>query len=183
MAFLLTWHGTLLCRHRHSGALIHRPLLPAVQDDAEPVTLDVAIQLLQPGFSDHVRAAQPQLPVTSPGELRQFQLRWGDDQRTVTLSDGSALLSAEPHGDRTEMFRTEARGWENFLPLSAADLEALRAMLGTSWLIASSGSLVERPEPWQYFLVRFGDVDIDLRYQLPFDLVNWPFRLTVLRDG
>jgi hypothetical protein len=183
MAFLLTWHGTLLCRHRHSGALIHRPLLPAVQDDAEPVTLDVAIQLLQPGFSDHVRAAQPKLPVTPPGELRQFQLHWGDDQRTVTLSDGSALLSAEPHGDRTEIFRTEAHGWENFLPLSAADLEALRTMLGTSWLVASSGALVERPEPWQYFLLRFGDVDIDLRYQLPFDLANWPFRLTVLRDG
>src|SRR5690242_18331968 len=116
MAFLLTWHGTLLCRHRHSGALIHRPLLPAVQDDAEPVTLDVAIHLLQPGFSDHVRAAQPKLPVTPPGELRQFQLHWGDDQRTVTLSDGSALLSAEPHGDRTEIFRTEAHGWENFCP-------------------------------------------------------------------
>jgi len=183
MAFLLTWHGTLLCRQRQSGALVHRPLLPAAQDDVEPIALNVPIELLQPSFSNHLRAAQPELPANPPGELQRFQLAWSDDCRTVILKAGSSLLSAEPHGDRTDLFRTEARGWENFLPLSAIDLATLRTLLGASWLIGSSGALVERPEIGQYFLLRLGETQIDLRYQLPFDLANWPFRLTVLQDG
>ena len=70
MAFLLTWHGTLLCRHRESGALVHRPMSPAA-GDADPVALDLPIELLQPGFSDHLRATLPELPVNLPGALQR----------------------------------------------------------------------------------------------------------------
>jgi hypothetical protein len=58
MAFLFTWHGTLRCRHRQSGALVHRPLLPA-SDDIEPVVLDLPIEQLQLSFGHHLRELLP----------------------------------------------------------------------------------------------------------------------------
>jgi hypothetical protein len=85
MAFLLTWHGTLLCRHRPSGTLVHRPLLPAA-DDAEPVVLDMPIEQLQPGFGHHLRASPPELPPNPAGGLQRFRMQWNTDQRTIMLA-------------------------------------------------------------------------------------------------
>lgn len=182
MAFLLTWHGTLLCRQRQSGTLVHRPLVPS-QDDVEPVVLDVPIEQLQPAFAHHLRAMLPELPDHPAGGLQMFQLRWGSDQRTVTLRQNGALLSAELDGERVALFRTEEAGWENFLPATQADLDALRLVLSSSWLVRSSGAEVERPTLGQYFRLHVGGLEVDLRHQLPFDLAEWPYRLTLLRDG
>jgi hypothetical protein len=63
------------------------------------------------------------------------------------------------------------------------DLDALRVLLASSWLLRSTGALVERPTISQFFELRVGDLAVDLRHQLPFDLARWPFRLTLLRDG
>ena len=54
MVFLLTWHGTLLCRRR-DGALVHRPLADR-SEDAAPVELDMPIERLRAEFSHHLRA-------------------------------------------------------------------------------------------------------------------------------
>jgi hypothetical protein len=182
MAFLLTWHGTLLCRHRESGALVHRPLSP-LAGDAEPVALDLPIELMQPGFGHHLRATLPELPVNPPGALLQFSLRWAGDQRTVTLQHDGAFLSAEPEGDAVSLSRTEAGGWETFLPLSQADLDVLRTIVESAWLTRSSGTLAERPTLGPLFHIHVGDLSADLRFQLPFDLAGWPDRLTLLRDA
>ena len=72
---------------------------------------------------------------------------------------------------------------ETFLPLSPADLDALRAILASSWLIRSSGVLAERPTTGKLFHLHVGDLAADLRFQMPFDLASWPDRLTLLRDG
>lgn len=181
MAFLLTWHGTLLCRLRQGGGLVHRPPSP-VADDVQPVVLDLPIEQLQPGFGHHLRATLPELPVNPPGELQRFRLQWAGDQRTVTLQHQTTFLSADPTSDRV-LFRTEAGGMETFLPLSPADLDALRAILSSSWLIRSSGVPVERPTTGKLFHLHVGDLAADLRFQLPFDLASWPDRLTLLRDG
>lgn len=182
MAFLLTWHGTLLCRHRQRGDLVHRPL-PVVADDAEPVVLDLPIELLQPGFSHHLCAALPELPNNPPGELREFRMQWGGDQRTISLQRDAAFLSAEPDGDRVTLFRTLVGGWESFLPLSQTDLDVVCAILASPWLVRSSGVLAERHTMSNPFHLQVGDAAADLRFQLPFDLANWPRRLTLLRDG
>ena len=182
MAFLLTWHGTLLCRLRQGGGLVHRPPLP-VSDDVEPVVLDLPVEQLQPGFGHHLRATLPELPVNPPGELQRFRLQWAGDQRTVTLQHEAAFLSADPNSDRVTLFRTEAGGMETFLPLSPADLDALRVILASSWLIRSSGGLAERPTTGKLFHLHVGDLAADLRFQMPFDLASWPDRLTLLRDG
>lgn len=181
MAFLLTWHGTLLCRHRQTGALVHRALSPA-SDDGEPVVLDLPIEQLQPGFAHHLRATLPELPDHAPGELQRFRLQRAGDQRTVTLQHEGAFLAAEPDGGRVTLVKTVAEGLAAFLPLSNTDLDVLRTILSSSWLTRSSGFLAERPSIGQLFHLHVGDLSADLRFQVPFDLTSWPDRLTLLRD-
>ena len=41
----------------------------------------------------------------------------------------------------------------------------------------------ERSTTGKLFHLHVGDLAVDLRYQMPFDLANWPNRLTLLRDG
>ena len=182
MAFLLTWHGTLLCRLRQGGGLVHRPPLP-VSDDVEPVVLDLPVERLQPGFGHHLRAALPALPVNPPGEMQRFRLQWAGDRRTVTLQHEAAFLSADPNSDRVTLLKAEPGGMELFLPLSPVDLDALRVILASSWLIRSSGVLTERSTTGKLFHLHIGDLAADLRFQMPFDLTSWPDRLTLLRDG
>ena len=182
MAFLLTWHGTLLYRHRQSGALVHRPLLP-VADDYEPLALDVPMEQLQPAFGRYVLDAAPELPQHPAGALQQFQLRRGGEGLTLVLQHDGAFLSANPQGEQVTLFRGEPTGWQSFLPLSAADLDALRTILTSAWLTRSSGVLTERPVLGDLFHLHIGDLAADLRFQLPLELAGWPHRLTLLRDG
>jgi hypothetical protein len=182
MAFLLTWHGTLLCKHRPSGALVHRPLSPT-SDDVEPVVLDLPTEQLQLTFGHHLRELLPELPPNAPGELQRFRLQWAGDQRTIFLQHEDAFLSADPGGDRVSMFNAPPGGWQTFLPVSPADLDALRSIVTSSWLTRSSGVLTEHPTTGELFHLHVGDLSADRRFQLPFDLANWPERLTLLRDG
>ena len=158
MAFLLTWHGTLLCRRRQGGVLVHCPLTD-ISDDVEPVVLDLPIEQLRADFGHHVRATMPELPSHPPGSLQRFRLQRSADQQTITLGYETAFLSAELEGDRITLVRTEARDWESFLPVSEVDLDALRQILASSWLIRSSGTLIERPTTWRFFNLRVGEHD------------------------
>ena len=74
MAYLLTWHGTLLCRHRQSGAVVHRPIASSF-DDVEPVVLDLPADQLHVDLPHHLRAELPRLPANPPGALQS--LAWG----------------------------------------------------------------------------------------------------------
>jgi hypothetical protein len=182
MVFLLTWHGTLLCRRRQDGALVHRPLTDR-SEDAAPVELDMPIERLRAEFSHHLRAVLPELPDHAPGALQRFHMRWAADQRTLNFYHGNVFLSAALSTGLVEALAPKAEDWEAFLPVSQAVLDALRELLGSSWLVRSTGALVERPAMWRFFNLLLGDIAVDLRYQLPLDLANWPHRLTLLRDG
>lgn len=92
MVFLLTWHGTLLCRRR-DAALVHRPLADR-SEDAAPVELDMPIERLRAEFSHHVRAVLPELPAHAPGPFQGFHMQWAADQRTLYFSQGAVFLSA-----------------------------------------------------------------------------------------
>jgi hypothetical protein len=154
-----------------------------VADDTEPVVLDLPIEQLQSGFGHHLRASLPELPVNPPGALQRFQPQWAVDRRTITLQHEGAFLSAAPNTDRVTLARAAPGGMETFLPLSPVDLDAVRMILASPWLIRSSGVLVERPTIGNLFHLHVGDLEADLRFQLPFDLASWPDRLTLLRDG
>lgn len=182
MIFLLTWHGTLLCRRRRDGIFVHRPLADT-SDDIDPVVLDMPIEQVRAEFGHHLGGIVPELPDHPPGALQSFHMRWTEDQRTLSLRQGDAFLSAEVDSDVLGSFRTEAGDLGSFLPVSQPALDALRELLGSKWLVRSSGAFVEQAEMWRLFHLRLGDLLVDLRYQVPFDLANWPFRLTLLREG
>ena len=181
MVFLLTWHGTLLCRRR-DGVLVHRPLADR-SEDAAPVELDMPIERLRAEFSHHLRAVLPELPAHAPGPLQGFHMRWAADQRTLNFWQGSVFLSAALSTGLVEALAPAAGDWEAFLPVSQSTLDALRELLANPWLVRSTGTFVERPAMWRFFNLLLGDIAIDLRYQLPLEVANWPHRLTLLRDG
>lgn len=61
----------------------------------------------------------------------------------------------------------------------------LRQVLRNDWIIRSSGALVRSAEVSLrlWYTLQLGKLQFDLRDQLPFDTADWPFRVTVLRDG
>ena len=182
MAYLLTWHGTLVCRLRPSGVVVHRPLTSSF-DDVEPVTVDLPADQLHIDLAHHLRAELPTLPPHPPGVLESFGMGWSRDQRTLQFQRDGAFLSADRNTDQVTLSKVEPRDWESFLPLEPRDFEVLRQMLHTSWLHRSSGTLISRPTLDAGFNLSVGELVADLRYQLPFDLSEWPHRLTLLREG
>ncbi len=110
-------------------------------------------------------------------------MRWAADQRTLNFYQGNVFLSAALGTGLVNAVAPKAEDWEAFLPVSQAALDALRELLGSSWLVRSTGALVERPAMWRFFNLLLGNIAVDLRYQFPLDLANWPHRLTLLRDG
>ena len=182
MVYLLTWHMSLVCVHRQSGALVHRAL-PLIADDVEPAVLDVPLEFLQPSFAHYLQAISPTLPDSPPGILQKFRMQWTSDQRTITFEQEGRLLSAEAGREELTLVRTKVGDWEAFLPLSQADLDALQLILRSSWVVRSSGELVERAACGRFFNLKLGSLTVDVRSQVPLDLTDWPFRLTLLRDG
>jgi hypothetical protein len=56
MAFLLTRHGTLVCRHLRNGSLVQRP--PTMSfDDVEPLMVGLPMDNLYAGFGHFMRGS------------------------------------------------------------------------------------------------------------------------------
>ncbi len=186
MTHLLTWHGTLLCRDTRTGGFVHRPL--DALDGAEPVRIDLAWDRLRGDFDRILRVqAEPLEVAMLTGALGGFKLRIAADRRTVQLWQGGDVLCAEAGaepGGRVAAGPPQA-GQESLLPLSAAELGHLRAILGNAWLMRSSMQVVPAASVrlGTGFSLWLGAASFDLRYQLPFDLDPVPLRLTLLRDG
>ena len=124
---------------RQGSGLVHRSPSP-VTDDVELVVLDLPMEQLQPGFGHHLRAALPDcrsIPLASYSGFNCTGRRISGPLHEATF------LSADPNGDRVTLFRTEAGGMGTFLPVSPVDLDVLRAILTSSWLIRSSGVLAD----------------------------------------
>ena len=162
---------------------VHRPSRP-VMGDAGAVVLDLPIEQLQPGFGHHLRAT---LPRSAGIRIRHAAAVSACDGRRTSarsrLQHDDAFLSAALGTGRRHLVVPGA---------PAAGRRSCRCRRltsthcddpGRSWLVRSSGELVERPTLGALFHLHVGDLAVDLRYQLPFDLANWPNRLTLLRDG
>lgn len=183
MTVLLTWRGTVLCRHRTSGTLVQRPITGSF-DDATPVDLLLPAATLQVGFADHLRDDTVLARDLAAGPLRGWRIVRAADGRSVNLGRDGVFLSAIHESEAVEPVSLP-RDWEAFLPVSDTDFEVLRQIARTDWLIRSSGHRVPadaiRFAP--FHSLNLGPLSVDLRWQLPFDLAAWPDRLTVLRDG
>lgn len=183
MTILLTWQGSVLCRHRTNGSLVQRPIDHAF-DDAEPVELGVSADALQMSFANYLRNDPSLRHELAAGPLRGWILTRSKDARSVNVSQNEQFLSAIHRSDAVQL-TPKAQDWEAFLPLGQSEFEALRQTVASGWIVRSTGEYVPpgAVRMQEFFNIAIGSLRVDLRWQVPLDLSAWPNRLTLLRDG
>jgi hypothetical protein len=84
-----------------------------------------------------------------------------------------------------ECNRQEAHEWENVLAVSDDDLDLLEVIMKSQWIVRSSRALVPGSSITlgKDYSLLVDDLELPLAYNLPFDRTNYPFRLTILKDG
>lgn len=106
------------------------------------------------------------------------------DHRSLLLSHTGRVLVARAPGESVDLMTGTIDSTASFLPITNADFEALRELLVSRWLVQSEEEAGPvRGELLPGFALRLGSVPIDLRWNVPFDLTEYPHRVTVLRDG
>ncbi len=185
MTYLLSGLGTLLCQTRDSGALVHRPLTAAL-DDVDLLDIGDLTDTLLVGQHNFLRDDAESLHCTlATGPLAGWTaIRSPEDRRSLILTRDGTRLRTSPHADAILLAQQDRWPESRFLPLSPADLAVLRGLLAASWVLGTTAPGLG-PQPASIepgFRVRIGPLDIDLRWNLPFETAEWPHRLTVSRD-
>jgi hypothetical protein len=155
--YLLTWHGTLVCPPDAAGILRHAGL------DMPPCDLPEAS--LVPG----ARHEHPDLGTLGAMKAARPGL--------LQFRRGGFFMCAEMPSRRMVFDRTEASGWEYFLPLSPEFLADLRDVLGHRWIVAATRRVIGRRQIRMEdgFGLRIGPFALDLTR------VPWP--LSITRDA
>ncbi len=186
MTYLLSGLGTLLCQSRDSGALVHRPLAFPL-DDVDLLDIGDLTDTLLVGQRNFLcdNAESLRCPIPTGPLAGWTAIRSPEDRRSLILTRDGARLRVSPQSDAILLADTDHWPESRFLPLSPQDLAVLRTLLGANWLLGTTAPEIgPRPasiEPG--FVVRIGPLDIDLRWNLPFETGDWPNRLTVSRDA
>ncbi len=173
----------MVCRERTRGALVHRPLSSPILD-ADLLSLG-DIKELQPDIGNLLRNDFDSLRLELSAPLVGWIVSRAVDHRSLILSLGGKSLTAQVPGDEMSLEEGAAGPSNWFMAISETNLDALRDILSAAWLVRSSGES-EWPETASMdtdFKLRIGDLQVDLRWNLPFDTSQLPHRLTLLRDG
>ena len=181
MTFLLTYHGTLLCRD--GGKLVHRPA--DNRSGVSAVQLDLSWDRLRSDFDRNLRASAAEIRSTlSTGDLAGFTLHVEPNRRSVFLSQDDRYLSAQP-GGALVADRERAAGWERFLPVELEELDRLLSLRTRDWVLSTNPSVIPANSVRlsAHHGLWFHEQHFDLRYQLPFLGEHDGRQLTLLRDG
>ena len=180
MTYLLSCHGTIVCRNTATGEVTHRSLTEPL-GDAEPLDIGEATAALQIDVGNFVRDDIFALRLTlEAGPLAGWTvIRSPDVQALLIVRDGQYMTAP---GDRKALVLVAAPVLDSaFVALGSEDLAVLRGMLSIQWLTDAEGDAAPAtmaPE----FGVRVGKTTYDLRFNLPFDRTDWPNRLTLHCD-
>ncbi len=189
MAYLLTGLGTLLCRKRSDGTWVHRslheidgeaPSLPS--EDIDPLDIGDLAAILQVGQGHFLRNDDALLYFAiDHGPLQGWTAMRTEDRRSIALlRDGKGLM-ALPDSDGFASADRDAWPMTRFVALTDTDLAVLRGLLAHRWSIGATPA-AEIATLDTGFLLRVGPLEIDLRWNLPFDTADWPNRLTISWD-
>jgi hypothetical protein len=183
MTALLTWDGSVLCRHRRTGEVVRRPLSHSF-DDAEPLDIGLPVEALHASFENYLRADDDLSFDIAEGPLQGWHVSRSADRRSIVLTREGQYLSAT-NGTDTLALAAKAGDWEGFMPISDVDFGVLFSILRTDWLIRPTGQPVAGSDVAMvpFHELNIGPMKVDLRWQMPLDLSQWPNRLTLLRDG
>ena len=181
---LLTWQGSILCQERTSGALLHRP----VNDpgpDVDLFTIDDPHGVLQVNIGHFLRNDDTLAVTLNSGALAHWTIARTAETRTLLLSRDGVSMAADADTDATSLRDGEAGPDCWFLAISAEDLAVLRDVLVSPW-VTGSGATPMTPANGQLqsgCRLSVGDMTVDLAWNLPFDLSQWPLRLPMLVEG
>jgi hypothetical protein len=181
---LLTWHGTVLCRRRADNVVVHRPIVGPF-DGLELLSLGELDKMVQVNLLNLLRNDIDQLTLSlSEGPMAGWAFTRSPDHRSLLLSHTGRVLAARAPGEDMDLVTDAIDSTSCFLPITTADFNALRDIVTSQWLIQSDEP--PQPAPGELgagFVLRVGSLPIDLRWNVPFDLSEFPHRLTVLREG
>jgi len=127
--YLITWHGTIICQPDSRGTITHQTL-PLTADTPPPMAFEAA------ALSDGNILRHPQL-----GFLRIERAAGGIG---FHLAREGFYICAEPDTRPLIFNRTEASGWETFLPISAQDLADLQHILRYRWIVQATRRVIRR---------------------------------------
>ncbi|MDR3538499.1 MAG: hypothetical protein P4L71_18530 [Acetobacteraceae bacterium] len=171
MACLLTWLGNFVCYDRAIHRLVHVPW------DQITATCPLADVTLVRAIDQRVVAADLSVPgndpALGPGPVLQQRLvatprSPAINSRIVSLSTGTHYLCANPYNE-VVADREQASDWEHFLVVEPDEVADLIALLGSRWILHSTGEIVERSAiaVVDGFRVRFGRLMLQLAEILP----------------
>jgi hypothetical protein len=183
MTALLTWDGSVLCRDRRTGQVVRRPLSDSF-DDAEPLDIGLPVDALLASFASYLRADDDLSFDIAEGPLQGWHVSRSVDRLSITLTRDGQYLSATNGTDKLAL-AAKAGDCEGFMPVSDADFAVLFTIFRTNWLIRRTGQPVAGSAVAMvpFHELNIGPLKVDLRWQMPLDLTQWPNRLTLLRDG
>ena len=185
MTYLLSCHGTIVYRDRTSGELSHRSAI-APPDGADALDIGDLNALLQVDIGHLLRKDAGTLDLTlAGGPLGGWTLSRAADDRTVRVARDGRFMTALAEQPSLTLTDGNHGQMADFLAIGPEDMTALRAILGGQWLVESTDAPAQpaRPALTHGFGLRMGSLTLDLRWNLPFNLSEWPLRLTLLRDG
>jgi hypothetical protein len=133
---LLSWHGGVMCMPNADGAITQQKLpLPA----EAPRAMDFdAGKLAERGVLRHP-------------ELGLLRVEAGSVRGCVQLARNGRYICAEDSSPVVKFDRTEAGGWESWLPISAQDLADLQHILRFRWIVRETRRVIRRTA------IRLGD--------------------------
>ena len=184
MTFLLSQYGTLICRDRTHGRLVHKPI-GTQPDDADPVDIGNLTAATRIGVAALVADTANALRIDiERGPLSGWTVVRATDGMAVMLERGGQRLKVSPDIGEANAQPDAADADSSFLAVDIADIAVLRDVLAARWLVGTGGE-TERPETpilAPGFELRFGAMAVDLRWNLPLNLGEWPHRLMLHRE-
>ena len=181
MTYLLTGLGTLVGRRRADGVLVHRPLGDP-SGDADALDIGDVTAAVQVGLGHFLRDDDAALVFPlERGPLQGWTVFRTEDRCSIGLLRDGKGLSALSDSDGFQLVEHDDWPTTRFVPMSVSDLSVLRGLTNERWLVGA-GTTAEAAAILPGFLLRIGAMEIDLRWNLPFDTTDWPNRLTVSWD-
>jgi hypothetical protein len=164
---LMTAHGTVLCSDGVDN-LYHVPIFALSERDM-PLVLDLYAVTRSGRHERMLTGANVPLSLGHVPGL-DCEMLLSADRRTATLRRDGHFYSAEPATRALARDRTAAHAWETFLFLTNEDFATLRHIFANRWIVSTTHQIIEPGsiqlrEPFGLVL---GEVQLDLRYNLPF---------------
>ncbi len=163
---LMTTHGTLLC----AGASgLYHVAMDALSEADIPLLVDLHEVTRAGRHARMLTRTNTPLMVTHPGLPPGCEILIEPSRRTATLQQDGQFYSAEPMHRALAHDRSSAGLWESFLFLTEEDFAAIKHIFRHDWVRATSKQVVRAGSIRfrEGFILSIGDLDLDLRYNLP----------------